>query len=210
MYLIVLFKNKEKKKIIKKFKTLKRAEKFYREKLNVSSEVLFHKEYENGVKCSFELGIVSDTPTNNDKMFIKDEFGRQIKVEMETSGYEIVKVKPFFIEEQILEYSSRKKYPLGGFIKKFLNKPGYKLVSKLNNKIIVQNDDFINLFTLKNVYDSERLIDVLRSYCLNNEKSDCIFVKDVSTAQRKYLYEILIDKGYSKDYLFRLSTTHLK
>lgn len=210
MYLIVLFKNKEKKKIIKKFKTLKRAEKFYKEKLKISSEILFYKEYENGIKCSFELGIVSDSPTNNDRMFIKDEFGRQVRVEMETSGYEIVKVNPFFIEELILEYSSSKKYSLTEFIKKYLNKTGFKLVSKLNNKIIVQNDDSINLFTLKNVYDSERLIDVLRSYCLNNKKTDCIFVKDTSTPQRKYLYELLINQGFPKDYLFRLSTTHLK
>lgn len=210
MYLIVLFKNKEKKKIIKKFKTLKRAEKFFENKLKLGSEVLFEKEYENGVRCSFELGIVSDVPLNNDRMFTKDEFGRQIKVEMETPGFEMVKIKPYRVEELILEYSSGVKYSLGGFIKKFLNKTGYKLVSKLNNKIIVQNDDSIDLFTLKNVYDSDRLIDVLRTYCLNEKKMDCIFVKDTSTAQRKYLYELLIDKGYSKDYLFRLSTTHLK
>jgi hypothetical protein len=210
MYLIVLFKNKEKKKIIKKFKTLKRAEKFYESKLKSSSEILFHREFENGVKSSFELGIVSDSPVNIDKMFVKDEFGRQVRVQMETSGFEIVKIRPFFVEELILEYSTGKKYTMMGFIKKFLNKTGYKMVSKLNNKIIVQNDDSIDLFTLKNVYDADRLIDVLRDYCLNNKKSDCIFVKDTSTAQRKYLYEFLTEKGYPKDYLFRLSTTHLK
>jgi hypothetical protein len=210
MYLIVLFKNKEKKKIIKKFKTLKRAEKFYQEKLKISSEVLFHREYENGVKCDFELSIVSDTPLNNDKIFIKDEFGRQVRVEMETSGFEIIKIRPYKVEELILDHSTGKKYTLIEFIKKFLNKSGYKMVSKLNNKIIVQNDDLINLFTLKNIYDSDRLIDVLRSYCLNEKKTDCIFVKDTSTAQRKYLYNFLLEKGYSKEYLFRLSTTHLK
>ena len=210
MYFIVLFKNKEKKKIIKKFKTLKRAEKFYQEKLKISSDVLFHKEYVNGVKCLFELGIISDTPLNNDKMFVRDDFGRQIKVEMETSEYEIVKISPFFTEELILEHLSGKKYSFGKFIKKYLNKSGFKLVSKLNNKIIVQNDDSINLFTLKNIYDSERLINVLRDYCLNIKKTDCIFVKDTSTAQRKYIYGLLINKGFSKDYLFRLSTTHLK
>ena len=45
-YIIVLFKNKVKKKIIKKFKTFDRAQKFYNNLLSISDEVIFNREYE--------------------------------------------------------------------------------------------------------------------------------------------------------------------
>jgi hypothetical protein len=84
------------------------------------------------------------------------------------------------------------------------------MLSKLNNKIVLQNDDSFNLFTFKNNEDSERFINTLSELFIKEKRMDCIFVKDISTAQRKYLYEILITKGFPKKYLFRLSTTHPK
>ena len=49
-YQIVLFKNKVKKKIINKFKTHKKAVEFYNDLLKENDEVIFDKEFENGVK----------------------------------------------------------------------------------------------------------------------------------------------------------------
>ena len=81
------------------------------------------------------------------------------------------------------------------------------MVSKLNNKIIVQNDDVIKLFTFKNEDDSSRFIDNLSKVFISQKKIDCMFVKDSSTSQRKYLYNILVNYGFPKSYLFRQSTT---
>jgi hypothetical protein len=35
-----------------------------------------------------------------------------------------------------------------------------------------------------------------------------MFVLDVSSPQRKYLYKLLIDKGYDVNYLYRKETTY--
>jgi hypothetical protein len=43
-----------------------------------------------------------------------------------------------------------------------------------------------------------------------NKNTTALIVKDYNTNQRKYLYEILVEKGFSKTYLQRLSTTHLQ
>jgi hypothetical protein len=91
-----------------------------------------------------------------------------------------------------------------------LSVTGLKLVSKLNNKIVVQNDNIFNLFTLKTSEDANRLIDSLTDHFKSTKKSDCMFVKDYTTTHRKYLYDILVKEGYPKDYLIRLSTTHPK
>lgn len=207
-HIIVLFKNKVKKKIIKKFKTLERAEKFYNSLVGESDDVIFSKQYENGIESNYELALLSPKMGNDSSLYIKDEFGRQVKVEVEDGDYRISKISPYFIDEYFVDYSNNKKINTKEFIKKYLNPTGFKLLSKLNNKIIVQNDDVFNLFTFKNDDDSSRFIDSLSSHFLNSKRMDCMFVKDYDTMQRKYLYNILTEKGYPKSYLFRHSTTH--
>lgn len=208
MYLIVLFKNKVKKKIIKKFKTNKKAEDYYKSLMNDSDDVLFNKEYDNGSESYYELALLEPKNNNNSSLYIKDKIGRQIKVEIEGGDKTITKINPYNIDEFFLDYNTNKKINTSTFIKKYLDPIGLKLVSKLNNKIIVQNDDSFKLFTFKNDDDSSRFIDILSSHFINIKRMDCMFVKDYNTMQRKYLYNILVEKGFSKSYLFRHSTTH--
>lgn len=208
-YIIVLFKNKLKKKIINKFKTYKRANSYYENLLNDSNGVKFHKKYENGVECSYDLALVELNSTSTEPIYVKDEFGRQVKVEMEDSDYKIVDIKKYYINEEILDYDKKIKLSIEEFVKKYLT-TGYKLVSKLNNKIVLQEDDTFKLFTLKNIYDCDRFMDSLSEILLKEKRSNVLLVKDYSTYQRKYLYELLVEKGFSKTYLQRLSTTHLQ
>jgi hypothetical protein len=117
-------------------------------------------------------------------------------------------VTNYKVEELIQDYQTKSKITINQFIKKYLSDNGLKMLSKINNKIVVQNDDNFNLFTLKNDNDSERFIDSLSELFINEKRNDCIFVKDSSIAQRKYLYDLLVMKGFPKSYLFRHSTTH--
>jgi hypothetical protein len=132
-YLVVLFKDKEKKKIINKFKTHERALKFYNNMLEESSKVIFPKMTENGSECIFELGLIEITDRKKEFVYKKDEFGRNVKVEIE-DGFNILKMNPYFFEEEFLDYKTKKKIITNDFIKKYLQKSGFKLLSKLNNK----------------------------------------------------------------------------
>jgi hypothetical protein len=208
-YIIVLFKNKVKKKIINKFKTNKKAVHQYESLVKESDNTKFYKKYENGVESNYELALLELGSKNWDNMYMKDEFGRQIKIELEDSDYRIIKINRFYPEEYILDYEKKKKLSLNEFMKKHLTS-GYKMISKLNNKIVLQEDDNFKLFTLKNVYDSDRFIDTLSDILIKEKRSNVLLVKDVSTAQRKYLYNLLVGKGYPKSYLLRYSTTHLQ
>jgi hypothetical protein len=93
-------------------------------------------------------------------------------------------------------------------LKQYLPKVGVKLVSKLNNKIVIQNDDKIFLFSLKSEDDCDRLMDCLSSHMLNEGRIDCILVKDSSKDQKKYMYDLLSENGYSKSVLYRRFTTY--
>lgn len=207
-YSIVLFKNKIKKKIIKKFKTSIRANSFFESLLFNSSEILFDKQYENGNYSEYEIAVLKSVSGENQSVFLKDNLGRNIKVKLIDEDLMIEKINPYRIEELIYDLSSKKKINSTEFIKNYLNLPNLKLLSKLNNKIILQNDNTFNLFSLKNDSDSSRFIDILSDFFVSEKRTDVIFVKDYSKAQRKYLYSLLIEQGYSKNFLFRQSTTH--
>jgi hypothetical protein len=207
-YLIVLFKNKVKKKIIKKFKTSNRANNFYETLLEESSNVIFNKKYENGFSFNYEIAILEKVSGTFLPVFLKDGLGRNIKVDLQDDDYSIKKITSYHTEELILDTYLNKKINSNEFIKLYLNPSGFKLISKLNNKIVVQNDDKFNLFTLKNDDDSSRFIDTLSELFIEQKRFDCMFVKDYSNAQRKYLYNLLIENGFSKSYLQRQTTTH--
>ena len=207
-YQIVLFKNKTKKKIINKFKTHKRANNYFESLISVSDSVIFDKKYENGVECSYELALIEKTSGTFLPIFLKDEFGRKIKVSLDDEDFTILKIMKYRIEESFLDYSKNKKITLNELLKTYLKQDGLKLISKLNNKIIIQNDDNFKLFTIKNNDDGIRFIDNLSSHFINEKRYDCMFVKDYTTSQRKYLYDLLVEHGFSKNYLIRHSTTH--
>ena len=207
-YLIVLFKNKIKKKIINKFITHKKANEYYKNLLVESDSVIFEREYENGNLCSYELAILEKTSGSFLPIFLKDELGRKIKVNLDDDDYTINLISKYRTEELILDTTTNKKINSKEFIKLYLNGTGLTLVSKLNNKIVVQNDNVFNLFTLKNDNDSNRFIDSMSDFFIEQKRTDCMFVKDYSNSQRKYLYNLLTDYGFSKSYLQRQSTTH--
>lgn len=206
-FLVVLFKNRTRKKIIKKFKTSKRALEFFNKISSKSDDVIFERQYENGSECVFDLGLLEKSTKNLFPFFITDEYGRNVKIELSDEDYNIVKIIRYNVEEQIFDNQKNKRISLSYFISNYLKKDNLKLISSLNNRIIVQIEDKIFLFTLKTENDSSRFIDRLSSYFLKIKRFDCIFVKDISTAQRKYLYELLESNGFSKKVLYRQSTT---
>lgn len=206
-YLIVLFKNKKRKKILNKFKTLERANKYFNNTLKTSNNVLFSKSFENGKPCKYEIGFLESGSTDFNLYFVKDELGRQIKVDIDDPDYRLTKIVDYNIEELLYDVNKKNKISFGGFIKKYLTRSGIKLISKLNNKVAIQNDDEVNLVSLKSIDECSRFIDVLEDYLIKNGRLDCILVKDTSKQQKKYLYTILESKGIDKSFLYRRFTT---
>jgi len=205
-YLIVLFKNKERKKIIKKFKTYQRAKEFFDNQIK-NNKVVFDKGVENGKLCSFEIGLLEKDSINFDSYFIKDDLGRQVKVDIDDPDYKVLKISNYSIEELIYDISKNKKISIDKFISEYLKRGSIKLISKLNNKIVVQDDDKFSLFSLKCDEDCFRFTQVLQKYLTEKNRTDCIIVLDSSLPQKKYLYSLLESKGISKSILYKKSTT---
>ena len=208
-YLVVLFKNKKRKRIIKKFVTLSRAKSFYENLVEKSNEVIFEVLVENAKECKFELGLI-DTKTNQSApIYTTDEYGRSVKVKFEdNTGMSIITMSPYRQEELIYDVETNRKITSNDLIKKYLKGDGLKMVSVLNNKIVIQKDEMIKLFSLKNEQESSRFVDCLSSYFFKIKRGDCLFIKDYSSPQRKYLYSLLESNGFDKKVLYRKFTTY--
>lgn len=207
-YIIVLFKNKKRKRIIKKFITLSRSKLLYDKLLKVSNDIIFDVQFENGSPCKYELGLIEMSANQLVPVYITDEMGRNIKVKLEDDNMTLLQISSYKKEELIFDIQKNKKITLNELIKSYLKGDGLKMISILNNKVIVQKDEIINLFSLKTEEESSRFIDCLSYYFFKIKRGDCLFVKDSSLPQRKYLYELLSSKGIDKKILYRKFTTH--
>jgi len=206
-YIVVLFKNKKKKRIIKKFITFSRAKQFYDKLVQESNEVLFEIKVEGGSECVYEIGIVEMSSKQLVPVYMTDEFGRNVKVKLDEDGMTLFKIQPYKKEETVFDIRTGKKITMSDLIKKYLRGDGLKMISVLNNKIVLQEDEKIHLFTLKSESESSRFVDCMSLHFFKIKRGDCLFVKDYSTAQRKYLYSLLESNGIDKKILYRKFTT---
>lgn len=176
--------------------------------METNQEVNFEIQTQNGNPCTYEVALLEKKSKDTHQLFTKDEFGRNIKLEFEDDDYSISKISSYKEPEKILDVQTNKRIKFETFFYKYLPKEGFKLVSKLNNKIIIQNDDELNLFVLKNDQDAKRFIESLVTLFVKNKRGDAMFVPDSSSPQKKELYKLLESKGFSKSFLYRKETTY--
>jgi len=207
-YLIVLFKNKVRKKIIKKYQNGKPAMNFFNKLISENEKVIFSREVENTIESTYEVAVLEKNSQRLIPTYMTDEFGRSIKVKLENPDYSIIKINPYKYPETIFDIDRNKKISVDFFLNRYLPKIGVKVMSVLNNKIIIQNDDEVRLFSLKSESEAERFIVEISLHFFKNKRGDCLFVTDTSSPQRKYLFQFLESKGFDKKILYRKFTTH--
>ena len=206
-YIIVLFKNKKKKKIIKGYATEKNANLKF-DSLVKNNTIPFEIMYENSERSKYEIALLSCNDDYQIPLFKIDDVGRNKSVYMsDNSEYVIKRINDYKIEELIYDWQKECRITFFELISDYLPNNSIKVISKLHNKIIIQNDDDFKLFSLKNEEDSERLLQTLESYFISNSRNDSIFVRDESTINRKWLYNVLESQGFNIKKLYRQKTT---
>ena len=108
-YLVVLFKNKVRKRIIKKFVTLNKATLFYNKLMEDSDKIIFDVKVENGNNCNYELGLIDLNPKDVSPIYLTDELGRNTKVKLEEQGMALKFIKPYKKEEFIFDIQKKRK-----------------------------------------------------------------------------------------------------
>ena len=207
-YFIVLFKDKQKKRIIKKFITKRNALLAYNKMMEKSDNIFFEKKIQNGKECNFELGLISTIKESDVPTYLKDELGRNQRVYINNdTNMTFVAINRYKVEEKIFDIQEDKKISLNELYNKYLSITGFKVISILNHKIVVQNDTKFDLFSLKDENEALQFLDSLTTYLTYKNDLSCMVLKSTTLTQKKYLYDLLEEYGFDKAMLYRRVTT---
>ena len=176
----------------------------FRKFLN-SNKPLFYRKYVKRKFCQFELAIFSKESSNS-SVYRKDSLGKNVKVEIDIPNYFIMELVPYWVEELIYDHQMKSRVSLNVLMDTYLPKKNFKQVFTLNNKLIIQADDTFEIFSLKNVDDCGRILNIIKETFISNGRVDCLFVPDSSTVQRKQLYELLENYGFDRKFLYKQYT----
>ena len=158
-YKIVLFKNGERNKVFFSSNNKKSILNKYN-KLIGEKKPKFITEYISRKRVMFELSIIT-TETSKESIFVKDEMGRNKKITLGESNYNIIKLLPYWKEEMIYDHHTKNKINFNDLIQTYLNSKDFKQVFTLNNKLVIQKDEIFNLFSLKTISDATRLLKII-------------------------------------------------
>lgn len=208
-YKIMLFKNKKKVKYIKGAQKAKTIMRFW---LDIKGTVKprFTVEYmgrggtARNQKVNYELVLLypSSKRVKHPK-YVKDELGRIKEATINDEKYRVKDIFPFWKEEKIYDYQKKKHIRYHELLKNILKYHDIGQVFKLNTKLVVQIDDYFEVYETKNLNDSLRLFELIREDILHEKRGNFLFVKDITSDQRSSLYKMLIEKGYKRDWLVK-------
>jgi len=150
-----------------------------------------------------ELGLLLPNSRWSDQVWVKDSLGRNQKATFEDDNLRIKEIIPYWVEEKVYDHDNGKRIRYHEMMEQILPINDITQIFTLNNKMFVQIEDNVRYFSCKNLIDTERLFEIVKNDLLNRKRGNFMFVKDVSTQQRKMLYAMLIAKGYKKSELFR-------
>lgn len=208
-FLVVLFKNRKRKKIIKRFSTEKRAYDYFNSLIK-SNQVDFEKRIENATEVDYELGLITSTTNVQKSLFVTDEMGRNNPVNLEHSDYVFLEIKKYKVEETIFDWQTSNKVTLSEIVENYCKTNELKNIFTLNNKVCIQINEDVFAFSLKDKDEAYRFLESFQDYFIQKSRTDAMFVRDISIAQRKWIYNMLEEKGFDKKRLYRLKTTFSK
>jgi hypothetical protein len=203
-YFIVLFCNKKKVKIL--YRCMKRTtitEPWNELKTQKKPPFIQIQGKKRKMELLYELALIFPNNRWATNPWVKDSLGRNIEAKIENDKFRIKEIIPYWKEELIYDFQLKKRIRYHEMMDKIHPIKDIAQIFTLNNKLFVQVEDDVKLFGNKNIKDSERLFEIVREDLLDRKKTNFIFVKDITTHQRKLLYQLLESKGFKRTELFR-------
>lgn len=203
-YFIVLFCNKKKIKIFHRSQKKTTIYEHWREiKTERVPPYIKKKGGTRKKELLFELALIFPNNRWATATYVKDSLGRNVEAKIENNKFRIKEIIPFWKEELIYDFNTKKRIRYHQMMEYILSIKDIAQIFTLNNKLFVQVEDNIRLFGNKNIIDADRLFDIVKSELVKKKRGNFIFVKDITTHQRKLLYELLESKGFKRTELFR-------
>ena len=208
MYQIVLTENRKKIKVLHTYS--RESDVNYRfEKLK--SQVIFFpktKIYRDKklVDVNYEIILLKKRTENDDNRVIKNELGKFVEETVDDNEWVIIDTSPYLIEETFNISGANRKLTAKEIVDYVVlpnkQKKSPKQVLMLNNKIVVEGLE-LYLVTCKDIDETIRLYNKIRTYCFENKIGDIIFFGSIPKENRKTWYKKIHERtgiGYNRLY----------
>ena len=204
-YFIVLFCNQKRVKILHRSMKRTTAYEYWRE-FKTQQVPPFLKQQGGERKKNelvFELALVFPNNRWATATYVRDSLGRNIEAKIENDKFRIKEILPYWQEELIYDLQTKKRIRYHEMVDKILPITEITQIFTLNKNLFVQIEDDVKMYGNKNLNDADRLFELLKQDLLKKKKTNFMFVKDITTYQRKQLYKLLESKGFNRRELFR-------
>jgi len=202
-YSIVLFCNKKKVKTLYRCMKKNTVYEYWRQFKSSKKPPYVKLIGARNKELVYELALVFPNNRWATAVYVKDSLGRNIEAKIEDNKFRIKEIIPYWYEELIYDFEKKKRIRYHEMMEYILSVKEIAQIFTLNNKLFVQIEENVRLFGNKNISDTERLFDIVKEDLIKKKRHNFIFVKDISTHQRKILYKLLVSKGFKKTELFR-------
>jgi hypothetical protein len=203
-YFIVLFCNNKKVKILYRCMQRNTVYEYWREyRTQRKPDFVKVQGGKRKQELVYELALIFPNNRWATKTYVKDSLGRNKEAVIEGDKFRIKEIIPYWQEELIYDFQIKKRIRYHEMMEKIISVKNIAQIFTLNNKLFVQVENDVKLYGNKNISDAERLFEIVKSELLMKKRGNFMFVKDVTTHQRKLLYNLLESKGFSRKELFR-------
>lgn len=203
-YFIALFCNKKKVKIL--YRCMKRTTVYdYWREFKTERKPRYLKE-QGGRRNNeqlFELVLIFPNNRWSTITYVKDSLGRNQEAIIDNDKFRIKEIIPYWKEELIYDFDSKKRIRYHEMMEYISSVKEIAQIFTLNKNMFVQIENEVRMFGNKNLKDAERLFELVREDLVKKKHGNFIFVKDITTEQRKNLYNLLESKGFKRTELFR-------
>lgn len=203
-YSIILFCNKKRVKVL--YSCMKRTTvyEYWREfKTQRKPPFLKLQGSKRNQELIYEIALIFPNNRWATNPWVKDSLGRNTEAKIEDNKFRIKEILPYWQEELIYDFQIKKRIRYYEVIEKIKSTTEIAQIFTLNKNLFVQVEDDIKMYGNKNLNDADRLFDLLKQDLLKIKKTNFMFVKDITTYQRKQLYKLLESKGFNRRELFR-------
>ena len=203
-YFIVLFCNKKRVRVLYRCMQRTTVYEYWRE-FRTQKKPTFIKQQGGKRKneLHYELALIFPNNRWATKTYVKDSLGRNQEALIEDNKFRIKEIIPYWKEELIYDFQRKKRIRYHEMMDQILFIKEIAQVFTLNNKVFVQIDNDVKMFGNKNISDAQRLFEIVKEELIFKKRGNFMFVKDITTHQRKMLYDLLEAKGFSRNELIR-------
>lgn len=208
MYQIVLTENRKKIKILHSYSREYDAN--YRfEKLKVQ-EGFFPKTkvYKDKklIDVHYEILLIKNRDDSDENRIVKNNLGKFVEETLDDDEWVIVDTSPYRMEENFSVSGANRKLTAKEIIEYIVSskqdKKNLKQIVMVNNKLVIEGLD-LHVVTCKDIDETIRLYNKIRTYFYDNKIGSIIFFGTISKENRKPWYKKIHERtgiGYNRLY----------